>query len=49
MPDPDLDHPDSLEHDSLTDEEAELFPLFAEALDLESPVTVDDVVKEWST
>lgn len=42
-----FEHPDSLEDDALTEEEQELFPLFAEALDPESGVTVEDVEKEW--
>jgi len=30
-----------------TDEEVELMPLFAEALDPDSPVTIQDVEDEW--
>jgi hypothetical protein len=33
--------------EALTEEEQELFPLFAEALDPDSPVTVEDVEREW--
>lgn len=44
-----LDHSDDLLGDEapLTDEEVGLFPLFAEALDPNSPVTVEDVEREW--
>jgi hypothetical protein len=31
----------------LPDEHAEVFPLFAEALDPNSPVTVEEVEREW--
>ena len=45
----DLDHPDDLKADALDEESQEVFPLFAEALDPNSSVTVEDVEREWST
>lgn len=49
MPDDDLDGCDAdFAEDALDDEETELFPLFAEALDPNSPVTVEDVEREWN-
>lgn len=37
-----------LESDEATpDDHVEVMPLFAEALDPDSPVTVEDVVAEW--
>lgn len=32
----------------LNEEEAELFPLFAEALDPNSPVTIEEVERQWA-
>lgn len=42
-----LDHPDDVGCDPLTDEEAELFPLFADALDPNTPTTVEERATEW--
>lgn len=37
---------DFAEH-AIPDEDQEVYPLFAEALDPNSPVTVEDVEREW--
>jgi hypothetical protein len=36
------------EVEPMPDDHVEVFPLFAEALDPESPVTVADVERQWS-
>lgn len=38
---------DFKEGEQTSDEEVDLMPLFAEALDPESPVTIQDVEDEW--
>jgi hypothetical protein len=44
-----LDHPDDLlgDTDPLSEEEGELFPLFAEALDPNNPKTIEEAKAEW--
>jgi hypothetical protein len=45
-----LDHGDGPilgDEPPLTDEEAELLPLFADALDPDTPTTVDEMERKW--
>lgn len=44
--DDDLDHPDDLE-DDLPDGEVDLFVLFAEALDPNTDVTIEEAQADW--
>ena len=45
-----LDHPDDIlgDEDPVSDDDSDLFVLFAEALDPNDPKTVADVEAEWA-
>lgn len=47
MAEEELDHPDDLSEDALTEEEQDVYALFAEALDPNNPKTVDEAAAEW--